>query len=92
MPESNYGAMLSQGVKSTHKLFVALVVAVATGLSFLYAGVFGLVVAGTVVVGYSLAIRFVSKNLQGISGDLLGYAMVVGEVCGLVALAVLQAW
>ncbi|MCL2362397.1 MAG: adenosylcobinamide-GDP ribazoletransferase [Defluviitaleaceae bacterium] len=90
MPESNYTSMLSQNVKISHRIFVVAVTILGIGAAFFYAGVFGLIVAGAVILGYGVAIRFVSKNLKGISGDLLGYAMVISEVCGLVALAALQ--
>jgi len=90
MSASNYSAMLGQNAGTGNKIFIIFTAAGAIVLSYVYAGTFGLIVSGAVVVGYGVAIRIVYKDFNGISGDLLGYAIVIGEVCGLIALALLQ--
>jgi len=90
MPTSNYGAMLAQGNSVANKIFVVIVVLCAVMLSFLYAGAVALIVSAAVILGYAVAIRTVYKEFEGVSGDLLGYAMGISEVCGLIALALLQ--
>ncbi|MCL2377751.1 MAG: adenosylcobinamide-GDP ribazoletransferase [Defluviitaleaceae bacterium] len=90
MPESNYIAMLGGSIGSGVKIAAGFIMAAAIGFSFLYAGPYGLIVAGAVVLGYALAIRKACKAFTGVSGDLLGYSMVIGELCGLIALALLQ--
>ena len=90
MPESNYAATLGQGVGMAHKVFVILTGLAAIALTVLYAGPIGLIVPGAVLLGYALAMRTVYKSFNGISGDLLGYSMVISELCGLIALAILQ--
>jgi adenosylcobinamide-GDP ribazoletransferase len=90
MPESGYGAMLSQGVGAGHRFFAALGGLAAIILSFAYTGFIGLAVSAAVLLGYFAAIRVVYKSFKGVSGDLLGYALVIGELCGLTALALLQ--
>jgi adenosylcobinamide-GDP ribazoletransferase len=90
MSESNYTPLLKEGTGIFHKVFVVVVGVVTTGLTFLYGGVVGLLVILAVILGYGVAIRKASKSLNGISGDLLGYAMVIGELSGLIALATLQ--
>jgi len=90
MPESNYTPLLAQGIGLSHKIFISVIAVIAAVLSFLYAGLFGVIVVLAVILGYAVAIRFAYKGFNGISGDLLGYAMVIGELCGLIALAILQ--
>ena len=90
MPGSNYTAMLGESYGSGVKLFPGVMVLAAVGLSFLYAGGAGLIVIGAVILGYSLAMRKAYRAFNGVSGDLLGYSLVIGEVCGLMALALLQ--
>lgn len=90
MPISNYSAMLGQNVGTGNKIFIIFIAIGAIALSYIYAGTFGLIVSGAVILGYGAAIRIVYKDFNGISGDLLGYALVIGEVCGLIALALLQ--
>lgn len=90
MPISNYAAMLGQNVGKGNKFFVVIIAIAAVGLSYLYAGFYGLIVSVAVILGYIAAMRGVHRNFKGISGDLLGYALVISELCGLVALALLQ--
>jgi len=90
MPISNYGALLGQNVGTANKFFVAFIALGAVALSFLYARIFGLIVSAAVVFGYAAAMRVVYRDFKGISGDLLGYSMVISELCGLIALALLQ--
>ena len=90
MPISNYSAMLGQNIGVRHKMFVILIALCAIVLSFFYAGFLGLIVAMAVVFGCVIAINIVYKDFKGISGDLLGYSLVIGEVCGLIVLALFQ--
>jgi len=89
-PQSNYTSMLSQNIGMSNKLFVLIVAIVATRFSYLYAGFLGTAVSVAVILGYIGAMRRVFKSFDGISGDLLGYSMVIGELCGLLTFAVLH--
>ena len=40
-----------------------------------------------VLVGYGVALRKGSKSLEGMNGDIAGYALTVGELCACAALA-----
>jgi len=90
MPISNYAAMLSHNKNSPCKAFVILTMLASIALSFMFAGILGLIVSLAVILGYAAAMRTVYKNFKGVSGDLLGYSLVIGELCGLIALALLQ--
>lgn len=85
---SHYGTLLSKNTGMRQKVVVLLIGYAAIVLSYLYAGVFGLIVVAAVVVGYVLAMRVVYREFKGVSGDLLGYSLVIGELCGLMAMAV----
>ena len=89
MPESNYAALLSKNVGKSNKIFIAIIGITAVFLSVIYAGVLGLIVAFAVILGYACAMRVVYKSFSGISGDLLGYSMVISELCGLIALSLM---
>jgi len=90
IPQSNYAPVLAQGIELSHKIFISATALAAAAFSFLYAGLSGLIVVSAVVSGYAWAMRAAYKGFDGISGDLLGYSLVIGELCGLIALAVLQ--
>jgi len=88
--QSHYAPLLAQHIRAPHKIFIVLLAIAVFVLSFLYAGLLGLFVLGAVVLGYACAIAYAYKGFKGISGDLLGYAMVIAELCGLFALAFIQ--
>jgi len=88
--ESNYTPLLAQNIGASHKLFIVFVACGAIIFSALYAGVSGIITVAAVVLGYSLAMRKAFKGFNGVSGDLLGYALVIGEVCGLITLAIIN--
>jgi len=72
------------------KIFVLCIALAAIGFAVFYAGPYGLIVCGAVIIGYGWAMRKVHKAFEGISGDLLGFSIVISELCGLVALALIQ--
>lgn len=41
-----------------------------------------------VVLGYGLSMLFAVRTMKGVSGDLAGYALCVGELCGLAAMTI----
>jgi len=90
MPQSNYAAMLGEKTGILPKIFIVIAGAGAVAFAFLYAGAFGLIASAAVILGYAWAMRPVYKGFGGASGDLLGYSQVRGELCGLIALALLQ--
>ena len=90
MPISNYTAMLGKNTGRANIIAVVVMALSAFGFSYFYAGWVGLTVSGAVALGYAWAMRIVYKHFEGISGDLLGYALVISELCGLIALALLQ--
>jgi len=89
-PGSKYAPLLVKGIGWGHKMFVLLIAMVAMVLSFVYAGVVGMIVLGAVLIGYFLAMLKVYRGFKGVSGDLLGFALVISECSGLIALAIMQ--
>jgi adenosylcobinamide-GDP ribazoletransferase len=89
IPQSGYANMFSQNAKISHKIFLIFIAFAAGALSFLCAGIWGLVVFACVLLGYIAVAAYACINLKGISGDLAGFALVAGELCGLIALALI---
>ena len=48
----------------------------------------GIAVGAAALLGYAAAIAASTRALGGFSGDLAGYALTIGELCGLIALAI----
>jgi len=87
---SHYVALIGDKKSSASIVFTAFVALAAFSFAVFYAGLTGVIVCLAVVVGYAFAMRKACKSMDGISGDLLGYAMVIGELCGLIGLALTQ--
>lgn len=57
-------------------------------LMLVFSGWAGLLCGAAVLGGYALCMRWCIKSLDGVSGDLAGFALTVSELCGLVVLAI----
>jgi len=88
LKQEGYANMFRPANAAPHRLLAALAAALALALAWSLAGASGLIVSGAVVVGYAAAIARAITNLKGVSGDLAGFSLVIGELCGLIALAV----
>jgi len=89
MAQSGYANLYKANSGLRHQFFTLAVAAVTITLSILFSGIAGLVVAVAVILGFVGAMAYAYKEFGGVSGDLAGYALVVGELCGLVALAII---
>ena len=69
-------------------IFIALLFVVTAVVSYLVCGKYALAVAA-VVAGYAFALSKAYKSLEGVNGDVAGYALTISEFCGVLALALL---
>lgn len=88
MPQSGYANMFKNNTSVSHKIFIIFIAVCAIATSFIFAGFYGIIVAAAAILGYIGAIAYSYRDLKGISGDLAGYAIVISELCGLIALAI----
>ena len=86
-PHSGYVNMYRQNSNKLHTAVIVFIAADAIIFAGLIYGFKGLIVAGAGLIGYVIAISYVYKDLQGVSGDLVGFSLVISELCGLIALA-----
>jgi adenosylcobinamide-GDP ribazoletransferase len=89
MAQSGYAYMYRQNTAVSHKIILILLAVSTAAAAFILTGICGLVVAGAVIAGFIGAMAYVYKEFKGVSGDLAGYALVISELCGLIALAVI---
>lgn len=89
LPQSTYAQMLKPDPGTSHKICVAIIAVLTAITAYLCAGLSGLVVLAFSVLGYACAVMYAYKEFKGISGDLAGYSLVIGELCGLTALAII---
>ncbi|MGN0976787.1 MAG: adenosylcobinamide-GDP ribazoletransferase [Faecousia sp.] len=71
-----------------HILVLAIMLGVFTLAGFLVCGKYGLALLGC-LVGYGIALRRGYRSLQGMNGDIAGYALTIGELWGAAVYALL---
>ena len=81
MPTRQYAA---QEKPKSHLIVLSTVLFVLTAAGILICGKGGLALAGC-MAGYALALRRGYRFLEGMNGDIAGYALTIGELCGAAA-------
>lgn len=89
MPQSGYANFMKNKTGIRHKIFTVFIAVCAIASSGLLAGACGFIIAAAIALGSVFAMAYAYKELGGVSGDLAGFSLVTGELCGLIALAIL---
>ena len=85
MNTSQYAA---QKKPRSHVAVLAAMTVLFVAAGFLLCGRYGFVLLGG-LAGYGLALRKAYKSLEGMNGDISGYALTISELCAVAVLAVL---
>ena len=72
----------------THIVVLSVMLCMFLAAGFLLCGKFGFALAGC-LAGYGLALLRAYRSLDGMNGDISGYALTVGELCAVAAYALL---
>ena len=72
----------------SHVVFLTAMTAVFLAAGFLLCGTYGFVLLGG-LAGYGLALRKAYKSLEGMNGDISGYALTISELCAVAVLALI---
>ena len=72
----------------SHMVALTVMLCFFLGLGFLFCGKYGLALIGC-LIGYSLALRRAYKSLDGMNGDISGYALTIGELCAVAVYALI---
>ena len=86
MGTSGYAGDFRKGVTPAHKAAVCVMLVLALALPLIIWGLSGICSAAA-AAGAALCILHGRKQLGGMSGDISGLAVTVGEFCGLLVLA-----
>ncbi|MCL2478277.1 MAG: adenosylcobinamide-GDP ribazoletransferase [Treponema sp.] len=87
LPQSSYAKTFSKNSAAAHRIFIIVIAAAGIVFSFFVAGIYALIVAAAVIAGFWAAMAWEYVDLEGVSGDLAGFALVIGELAGLAAMA-----
>ena len=72
----------------SHMVVLTVMLCVFLGLGFLLCGKYGFALIGC-LAGYGLALRRAYKSLDGMNGDISGYALTIGELCAVAVYALI---
>lgn len=85
MSTSQYAA---QKKPKSHMIWLACMTLALLAVGFVWLGKYGFALVGC-LAGYGLALRRAYKSLEGMNGDVAGYALTIGELCGLAVYALI---
>jgi len=74
--------------QTSHLIVTALLLCVFVAAGFLLCGKYGFALLGC-LAGYGLALRRGYRSLEGMNGDISGYALTLGELCAVAVYALL---
>lgn len=84
--ESTLGTYFKKGTNIKDIIIMIVSLIVMSIISFILLSYYGLVLVLSIVVGVTWAVEKCKKEFGGISGDVAGFALVVGELIGILAL------
>lgn len=87
--ESTLGTYFKKGTSVKDILIMVFSLIFAAGVLFLLLGIHGLVLVSLIIFVVALAVEKCKKEFGGISGDVAGFALVVGEVTGILVLGII---
>ena len=85
---SEYAGAYRKGVNKSHAVIFILILITGSALGFVLLGKYGFV-SLAVILGYLLALRRAFVSLDGMSGDVSGYALTFGELFGIAVYALI---
>ncbi|HCW53586.1 MAG TPA: adenosylcobinamide-GDP ribazoletransferase [Clostridium sp.] len=87
--ESSLGTYFKKGTGMADKVLMAIIFAICTVASYFILGYEGVLSALFITIGVSLSVYKCIREFGGISGDVSGCALVIGELLGLLGFCIL---
>lgn len=87
--ESTLGTYFKKGTNIEDILIMIFTLIFVAAVSFWLLQISGLVLVSLIILGITLAVEKCKKEFGGISGDVAGFALVVGEVIGILVLGLI---
>ncbi len=88
LEEGGYFNLNRRGIAG-YLVILAAFLASAACLSWLVCGIKGLIPVGCALAGYAAALFYAKGNLKGMGGDIAGFSLTLGELCGVISLALI---
>ena len=88
LPSMSTSQYAAQRKPASHMVVLTAMLCLLVVLGFVFCGRTGLALIGC-MAGYGLALRRSYRSLEGMNGDIAGYALTIGELCGAAVFALL---
>ena len=86
LPPMSTSQYAQQKKPNSHIVVLIVLACIFVGAGFLLCGQYGFALVGC-MAGYALALRRAYKSLDGMNGDVAGYALTIGELCAVAVYA-----
>lgn len=87
--ESSLGTYFKKGTSIQDIIIMIIALVLASILCFISIGWKGILIPILMTIGITLAVKKCIKEFGGVSGDVAGFALVVGEVIGILTMGIL---
>ena len=87
--ESTLGTYFKKGTNIKDKIIMIVSLIIIILISFALLRFYGILTVSLITLGITWAVEKCKKEFGGISGDVAGFALVVGEVIGILTLGVM---
>jgi len=86
--ESTLGTYFKKGTNKIDRIIMLISVLIMFVISFFVLNLYGILMIALIIIGITWAVEKCRKEFGGISGDVAGFALVVGEVIGILTLGI----
>ncbi|MBN7572545.1 adenosylcobinamide-GDP ribazoletransferase [Clostridium sp. 2-1] len=87
--ESTLGTYFKKGTNVYDKLIMIITLIIALIISVILLNIYGIILVLLMSLGIKLSVEKCRKEFGGISGDVAGFALVIGEVVGILILGII---
>ena len=87
--ESTLGTYFKKGTNSKDTVIMIVSLLIMYIISFFSLGEYGILLVSVIILGITWAVEKCKREFGGISGDVAGFALVIGEVIGILALSLM---
>ncbi|WP_315067665.1 adenosylcobinamide-GDP ribazoletransferase [uncultured Clostridium sp.] len=88
--ESTLGTYFKKGTNITDRIIMVIALLVMLVAAFAFLKYEGIILELLIILGVTWAVEKCKKEFGGISGDVAGFALVIGEVVGILTLAIIM--
>ncbi|EKQ53402.1 MULTISPECIES: adenosylcobinamide-GDP ribazoletransferase [unclassified Clostridium] len=87
--ESTLGAYFKKGTNTMDRIIMGIFLLIILIISVIIIKAYGVILVGLITLGITWAVEKCKREFGGISGDVAGFALIIGEVIGILSLGIM---